>query len=428
MITEAERSLFGGVTGKRFSRRSFLKWTSALAGAAITSGIVWDDKLGLFREATAQEKHLKDGEWIHSNCNMCGGQSGIKVKVVNGRAVKIEGMLNPNNVANISTNFEKAVSELAPLYNNDKDAAARICAKGNSGLRSLYDPDRLKTPMVKAGERGSGRWKAISWNEAISQVATNLQKIKDKYGAESLIWFSEDHSFTNIQQDFCRMYGTPNYHNHSNLCDVARKASFKLVMGNERPVADFEDTSYALVFGWNLLAATKWILLPGIWNRGRAKGAKMVYVDPFYSQTAAKADEWVPIRPGTDGAMALAIGHVLIKKDLVNKAFIDEWCVGFDEYAKYVEDKTPEWAEKITSVRASTIEKIATEIGETARAGKPVSIDVWSGPGHHTNGTLGGYAITVLPALLGMIDKPGTMIEPFKIGNRRSSLMLTCLL
>jgi thiosulfate reductase/polysulfide reductase chain A len=422
MIPEDEKSLFREMTGKPFTRRSFLKWSSALAGAAIASGLMWDDKLGLFREATAQEKHLKGGEWVYSNCNMCGGQSGIKVKVVNGRAVKIEGIANPVNVANISTNYERAVNELAPLYQNDKDATARICAKGNSGLRSLYDPDRLKTPMVRVGERGGGKWKAISWDEAINHVAQNLQKIKDKYGAESLIWFSEDHSFTHIQQDFCKMYGTPNYHNHSNLCDVARKASFKLVMGNERPLADFEDTSHALVFGWNLLAATKWIHLPGIWNRARAKGAKMVYVDPFYNQTAAKADEWVPIRPGTDGAMALAMGHVLLKKGLIDKAFIDEWCVGFDEYAKYVEDKTPEWAEKISSVPAKTVETIATEMGEMARAGKPVCIDVWSGPGHHTNGTLGGYAITVLPALLGMIDKPGTIIEPFKIGNVHQSI------
>ncbi len=421
IITAEEKNLFEKATGKEFTRRSFLKWTSALAGAAIASGMIWDDKLGLFREATAQEKYLKEGEWIYSNCNMCGGQSGIKVKVVNGRAVKIEGMLNPNNIANISANYDKVIKDIATLY-NDKDAAGRLCSKGNSGLRSLYDPDRLKTPMVRVGERGSGKWKAISWNEAINQVAENLQKIKDKYGAESLIWFSEDHSFTHIQQDFCKMYGTPNYHNHSNLCDVARKASFKLLMGNERPLADFEDTSYALVFGWNLLGATKWIHLPGIWNRGRAKGAKMVYVDPFCNQTGAKADEWLPIRPGTDGAMALAIGHVLIKKNLIDKPFIDEWCVGFNEYANYVADKTPEWAERITSVPAKTIERIATEIGETTKAGKPVCIDVWSGPGHHTNATLGGYAITVLPALLGMIDKPGTMIEPSKIGNKHHGI------
>jgi len=420
-ITRDEKQLFEKATGKTFTRRSFLKWSASLAGAAIASGLLWDDKLGLFRTASAVEQDNKDGEWIYSNCNMCGGQCGIKVKVVNGRTVKIEGIANPNNIANISTNYDKAVKELEALY-NDKDAAGRICTKGNAGLRNLYDPDRLKTPMVRVGERGSGKWKAISWDDAVGQVAKNLEQIRLKHGAESLAWFSEDHSFVPIQQDFCKMYGTPNYHNHANLCDVARKASYKLVMGNERPIADFEDTSYALIFGWNLLGAVKWIHLPGIWNRGRAKGAKTVYVDPIFSQTAAKADEWVPVRPGTDGALALAIGHVLVKKGLINKPFIDEWCVGFDEYAAYVADKTPEWAEKVTSVSAAAIERIATEIGETAKAGKPVCIDVWSGPGHHTNATLGGYAITVLPALLGMIDKPGTMMEPKRSGSKLHSL------
>src|SRR5574341_141547 len=191
IITKEEENLFSEVTGKEFSRRSFLKWSSALAGAAVASGLLWDGKLGLFREASAQEKSLKDGEWIYSNCNMCGGQSGIKVKVVNGRAVKIEGIANPNNVANISTNYEKAVAELGAMY-NDKDCAGRLCSKGNSGLRALYDPDRLKTPMVRVGERGGGKWKAISWDQAVTQVAENLQKIKDKHGAESLAWFSED--------------------------------------------------------------------------------------------------------------------------------------------------------------------------------------------------------------------------------------------
>lgn len=421
IIKDEEKSLFEGVTGKKFSRRSFLKWSSSIAAAAIAGGLLWDDKLGLFREANAQEKSLKEGEWIYSNCNMCGGQSGIKVKVVNGRAVKIEGMANPNNIAQISTNFEQVVKEVGDLY-NDRDAAGRLCPKGNAGLKTLYDPDRLKTPMLRIGERGSGKWKPISWPEAVDYVATNLQKIREKHGPESLAWFSEDHSFTNIQADFCKMYGTPNYHNHSNLCDVARKASFSLVMGNGRPLADFEDTSYALVFGWNPLGATKWSGLPGMWNRGRAKGAKMVVVDPIFSQTAARADQWVPIRPGTDGAMGLAIGHVLVKKNLIDKAFIDEWCIGYDDYVKFVADKTPEWAENITSIPADTIVQIATEMGERAKAGKPVSVDLWSGPGHHTNSTLGGYAITIIPAILGMIDKPGTLIEPNRRGNKHHDL------
>ncbi len=186
VITKKEEELFEQVTGKEFTRRSFLKWSSALAGAAVASGLLWDGKLGMFREASAQEKSQKDGEWIYSNCNMCGGQSGIKVKVVNGRAVKIEGIANPNNIANISTNYEKAVNEIAPLY-KDKDAVGKLCPKGNAGLRTLYDPDRLKTPMVRVGQRGSGKWKAISWDQAVTQVARNLQKIKDRRCGKSCL-------------------------------------------------------------------------------------------------------------------------------------------------------------------------------------------------------------------------------------------------
>ena len=328
IMGDAEQSLYERVTGQPFTRRSFLKWSSVLAGTAVASGLLWDGKLGLFREASAQERSLKDGAWIYSNCNMCGGQSGIKVHVVNGRAVKIEGMANPNNVANTSANYEKAVAELAAVYGGDRDAAGRLCSKGNSGLRALYDPDRLKSPMVRVGERGSGKWKAISWDAAIAQVAESLAKIREKYGAESLAWFGEDHSFTHIQQDFCKLYGTPNYHNHSNLCDVARKASFGLVMGNGRPLADFEETAYALIFGWNMLGATKWIHLPGTWNRGRAKGARMVYVDPFFSQTGAKSDEWVPIRPGTDGAFLLAVLHEVVARGLYDREFVARYTNG----------------------------------------------------------------------------------------------------
>jgi len=404
-VAEEEKSLFERMTGKEFTRRSFLKWSSTLAGAAIASGIIWDDKLGLFREATGQEKMAGKGKWVYTTCQMCGGTSGIKVHVVDGKVVKIEpNEYNPIGVANISMD-----------YSEKKALGGRICAKGNSGVRSLYDPDRLKVPMKRLGPKGSGKWKAISWKEALDDVAKNLLEIREKYGPEALFWCTEDSSFTDMQSDFNLLYGSPNFSMHSNVCDVARKASFKLVMGDDRPLADFANTKYALVFGWNLLAATKWALLPGIWNRGRAKGAKMIYVDPFYSQTAAKADEWIPIRPGTDGAFALALGHEIVKNKWYDEEFIKNYTIGFEKYTEMVKDKTPEWAEKITSVPAETIRKIAKELAST----KPAAIDVWSGPGHHTNATDGGRAITMLPALLGQYDKPGTMISRQAMGGKR---------
>ncbi|MFZ1991979.1 MAG: molybdopterin-dependent oxidoreductase, partial [Alphaproteobacteria bacterium] len=342
---------------------------------------------------------------VYTTCQMCGGTTGIKVHVVDGRVVKIEpNEYNPIDVANISTD-----------YTEKKALGGRMCPKGNSGARALYDPDRLKIPMKRIGPRGSGKWKAISWKEALNDVAKNLLDIRNKYGPEGLFWCTEDSSFTDMQSDFNLLYGSPNFSMHSNVCDVARKASFKLVTGDDRPLVDFANTKYALVFGWNFLAATKWALLPGICNWGRAKGAKLVYVDPFYNQTAAKADEWIPIRPGTDGAFALALGHEIVKNKWYDEDFIKNYTVGFDKYVELVKDKTPEWAEKITSVPAETTRRVAKELAST----KPAIVDVWSGPGHHTNGTDGGRAIAMLPALLGQYDKPGTMISRQAMGGKR---------
>ncbi len=404
-IAKNEKELFETATGRTFTRRAFLKWSSVLASTAMASGLLWDERLGLFRAASAQEKMAGNGTWVNTTCQMCGGTTGIKVHVVDGKVVKIEpSEFNPIGVANISTD-----------YAAKKALGGRMCAKGNSAVRALYDPDRLKTPMKRTGPRDSDRWQAISWEEALDEVAKKLLEIREKYGPEALFWCTEDSSFTDMQADFNLLYGSPNFSMHSNTCDVARKASFKLVMGDDRPLADFAHTKYALVFGWNLLAATKWAHLPGIWNEGRANGAKMVYVDPFYNQTAAKADEWIPIRPGTDGAFALALGHEIVRNGWQDQEFIRDYTLGFDKYVELVKDKTPEWAETITSVPADTIRRIAKELATT----KPALVDTWSGPGHHTNATDGGRAIAMLPALLGQYDKPGTMISRQAMGGKR---------
>jgi thiosulfate reductase/polysulfide reductase chain A len=412
MNTNDDRDLIQKLQDRSLSRRDFLQLLgiAGTAAAALGAPGPLNRQLHAISEARAAEMLADRRNWIYSCCNMCGGQSGIKVLVENGVVRKIEpNEYNPIGVANISTDFER-----------EKTRGARLCPKGNSAVKSLYDPDRLKTPLRRVGARGEGKWQAISWEEAIEEMAAKLAEIRQRYGPETLIWFSEDHSFTNSQIDFCDLYGTPNYHNHSNLCDVSRKAGFKLVMGDERPLADFAHAKYALVFGWNLLSATKWSHLPAIVNRGRDQGMKLVVVDPVMTHTAAKADEWVPLRPGTDGALALALGHVIVTERLYDQAFIGEWTVGFDRYAQFVADKTPERAERITSVPAATIRRIARELA----ANRPCVVDAWSGPGHHTNATQGTRAIAMLPALLGMYDKPGTLIIPDRKGNKRRTLNL----
>jgi len=364
--------------------------------------------------AGLQEWGRAAGQWIPSCCNMCGGQCGIMVHVVDGVVDKIEpNNWNPNSYTNISTDWLDGYTVAAGCKEG-----GMICAKGNAGAMALYDPDRLTKPLKRTNpDKSVGadpKWQEISWEQAIDEIAGKMKALRDAGEAHKLIWFSEDHSFTHPQQDFCALYGTPNYSNHANLCDVARKASFSAVMGDARPLADFIQSKYIMLFGWNPTSALKWIHLGRIIPRAMERGAKLVVVDPYMSDTAAKAQEWVSIRPATDGALALAMAHVIIRDNLYDKDFVAKWTVGFEQFSAYVADKTPQWAEAITTVKAATIERLARELATT----KPALVDVWSGPGQHSNGVQGGRAIALLNALIGSLDRPGGMIIPDKRGAR----------
>jgi thiosulfate reductase/polysulfide reductase chain A len=402
-------------------RRRFLKAAGATATVATVGAVtsacttVGSTEHAIAANAAgAKEWGREAGTWIPSCCNMCGGQSGILAHVVNGVVEKIEpNHWNPNNYANISSDFFQGYTE---EYGCAEGGV--LCPKGNAGIVQLYDPDRVQRPLKRTNpDKSVGadpRWQAISWGQALDEIAGRMKALRDSGEAHKLVWFSEDHSFTHIQQDFCKLYGTPNYSNHSNLCDVSRKASFKTVLGHDRPLADFAQSKYIVLFGWNPTSAIKWVHLPRIITRAVEKGARLVVVDPYLSDTAVKAHEWLAVRPATDGALALAMGHVIVRDGLWDKAFVAQWTAGFEEYAEYVKDKTPEWAERITSVKAKTIERIARELATT----KPALVDVWSGPGQHSNGVQGGRAIAALNALVGSIDRPGGMILPDKRGNK----------
>lgn len=393
------------MSAPRINRREFLK-VAGLASAGLLGGGVLKPIAALGLEHT--QGPYDGGAWIPSCCNMCGGQTGILCQVVEGRLVRIKpNDDNPNGFSNISDDF----------FANAQKEGAVICPKGNAGIMALYDPDRLKVPLRRTHpQKGIGtdpRWKAISWEEAYTEIVARLKVLKDAGEAHKLLWFSEDHSFTHIQSDFCKLFGTPNYSMHSNTCDAGRKASFKILMGDERPLIDPLNSKYMLIFGWNPLSATKWAHLPRIFTRGIERGARLVVVDPNLSYTASKAHEWVPIRPGTDGALALAMAHVILRDHLQDQAFIDKWVTGFERFKEYVKDKTPQWAEGVTTVPAQRIERLSHEFATA----KPALVDVWSGT-HHTNGAYTGWAIGALVAITGNVEKPGTLVLPEKKGNK----------
>jgi thiosulfate reductase/polysulfide reductase chain A len=399
---------------EKSGRRRFLR--VAGTGAAVASaGLLEGCQTFGSKEHTlpanaeaAKQFGREAGEWIPSCCNMCGGQSGILAHVVNGVVEKIEpNHWNPNNYSNLSSDFFDGYTEAFGC----KEGGA-LCPKGNAGIAQLYDPERVKKPLKRTNpDKSIGadpKWQELSWDQALDEIAAKMRKLRDADEAQKLLWISEDHSFVHPQADFCKLFGSPNYSNHSNLCDVARKASFKAVVGHDRPLTDFLQSKYIMLFGWNPTSAIKWVYLPRILTRAVERGAKLVVVDPYLSDTAAKAQEWVSLRPGTDGALALAMAHVIIRDKLHDAAFIEKWTVGFEEYAAYVQDKTPQWAEGITSVRATVIERLARELATS----KPALVDMWSGPGQHSNGVQGGRAIALLNTLIGGWDKPGGMIIP----------------
>ncbi|MHB8874630.1 MAG: molybdopterin-containing oxidoreductase family protein [Myxococcaceae bacterium] len=395
------------------NRRSLLQATGAIAGVAAAGVLPWPFRKLSGAEA-AELTTYAGGTWVPSCCNMCGGQCGVLAYVENGAVRKVEpNGANPNNVANVSADFAAATAA---------GDIGRLCCKGNSPLRSLYDPDRLRTPLKRVGPRGSGQFVAITWGEAIAAAAAGLYRAKQRYGARSIVWFGEDHSFTHPQGELMDALGSPNYSNHANLCDTARKAHYKSTIGVERPLADLQNADFLLVFGWNFLSAIKWVHLPAIFTRGREKaGFKFVYVDPVFNTTASKADTWIAPKPGTDGALALALCKGIIDLGQYDTSFVAAYTLGFDEFKKYLDGtgydavaKTSAWASGITGIPAAAIDQLATELGAAYAANKKICIDAWSGPGHHTNATQGGRAINALNLLLGMVDKSGTMLVPLK--------------
>jgi thiosulfate reductase/polysulfide reductase chain A len=377
----------------RIGRREFLKLSAAASGVGLT---------GFRPLAFLNEVHAAavQDEWIPTCCHMCGGATGVLAHVVDGRLVKIEpNSANPIGIGITSSDFEAFKSQ-----------GARMCAKGNAAIMSLYDPDRVKKPLKRIGARGAGQWQEINYDQAVSEIAIKLAEIKAGSGPEKLVWFAEDASFTSIQANFCYAYGTPNLHFHSNLCDVTRKAAFNTTLGNDRPLGDLRNAKHILFFGYNPLGAMKWAHVPRSLLDGLARGAKLVVVDPRCSETAEKAlaygGQWLPIRPGTDGALALALANVIVSEGRHDANFVANWTVGFDAFRAFVADKTPEWAAAITSIPAQTIRQVARDLATT----KPAVIDAWSGPGMHTNGTEATRAIAMLVGLTGQVEEPGTVL------------------
>jgi thiosulfate reductase/polysulfide reductase chain A len=375
------------------NRRTFLKLTGLAAVAVIVSRILSYPAGGF----SISVPELPEGEgvitekWIPTSCLNCSTRCATRVRVVNGRAVKITG----NQLSQVSEGAN--------------------CARAHIGLQVLYDPGRITTPLKRTNPaKGKGvdpKWASISWDQALEEVSEQLKTLRGKTESQRLLllYGLNTVSDEDIICYFAEAYGTPNVVSADGLNNEADKAGEWMADGNYTQSAyDLARTNYILSFGASILESYKPLArslrMWGKIRRERPNRAKVVVIDPRYSVTALRADQWLPINPGTDSALAMAIANVIISEGLYDTSFIEKWTVGFEEYKDLViHYYDPESVAVITGISPETIRQIAREFANT----KPAI--AWRGRGatNWPNGSYTSYAIFCLNALAGSIDVPG---------------------
>jgi len=368
----------------QLTRRGFLKTSAFGVGALVFADeFVRSLTERLIQMGVPVPWYKGQVKTTYNYCDICPWRCGIVVKSVGNRVYKIDG--------------------------NPKDPKSRgmLCARGQAGVSFLYDPDRLKQPMIRTGARGENKFRDATWDEALDYSAQKMLAIKEQYGPEAVAFFghtSGDFWFTDY---LSQAFGSPNSAKPSvSMCTSPREEAalitYGQAIGNHEPV-DWDNTRCLVLIGTHIGEDARNTMMQDLAN-ARARGAKLVVVDPRYSSAAMKADYWLPIKPGTDTALLLAWTNVLIAERLYDAEFVAKWTVGFDQLAEHVKPFTPEWAAPITDLPAEKIRESAREMGRN----HPQSVIV---PGRHViwygNDTQRMRAVYIVNALLGALGRPG---------------------
>ncbi|MDH5325490.1 MAG: molybdopterin-dependent oxidoreductase [Gammaproteobacteria bacterium] len=409
----------------RLTRRRFLQvsGTVGLTGASAMGLGTLPGFSALSHAEVAAPKSNRQGDTVVTKnvCHQCPARCGIDVYTTNGRVHAIYGALDH------------------PISNG------KLCPKGHLGAYILYDPDRFKGPMKrsnpKKGRNEDPRFVPISWDEALDIFAARLQALRDRGESHRFSIFygrGWGESDAGMQKPFAKLYGTPNIIGHSSMCADAGKKVKLATDGNYSYSAyDYANTNYLLNFGAGFLDAFRpYNGNMQAWGKMRSKSPKtrVTVVEVHLNATGAAADQLLLVKPGTDGALALAIAHVILAEGLWDKEFVGDfkdkvnrfrpggvpvdpstfesvWVKGLVEWwNQEVKDRTPAWAEKITSVPENDITTVAREFGTT----RPAMALFERGPTSHSNGTYNGMAIHALNALTGSLFAKGGLF--YQIG------------
>ncbi|OPY63842.1 MAG: Acetylene hydratase [Syntrophorhabdaceae bacterium PtaU1.Bin034] len=314
---------------------------------------------------------------VITDCTLCYHSCGTVVTVEDGKAVKVEGLKShPIN-------------------------KGRLCPKGEAMFDNIYSPERLKYPL----KRSNHGWKRIGWDQALTEIADKLLSLKKEFGPSVLGVFSgsigvENLEMAGLTQRLKAAFGSPNFFSVESICYRMRIRTRQITFG-KYPTEELDSNLYIL---WGHNPEHSDFPLHLALEENLKKGAKLVIVDPKKIPLADRADMYLRIRPGTDGAMALAMINVIITEGLYDKEFIEKYTLGFDKLVPHVQPYTPEWAEKITWVRAGDIRKLARLFATTKGAG------IYQGTctqDQTANGTQNSRAFAILQIITGNINIPG---------------------
>ena len=373
----------------QLSRREFLKLAgvSAAGAALFTSCSIPEKELMVESPARIPEDVLAgDESWYASVCRQCPAGCGIIVRVMEGRAKKIEG--NPDYPVN----------------------RGKLCARGIAGVQALYHPDRIQSPMRRTGARGSGQWQQITWDDALNDVVGRMKQLRGA-AANTVVLAHEPlrGPMSLLVDRFVRTYGGERLA-YEPMDQAALRAALKTAFGEDVvPEFDIQNSAYVMSFGADFLET--W-LSPVRYTRhygefrqgaGRKRGT-LVHVEPRFSLEAANADDWVPVRPGTEGVLALSIAYVLMSDGSADARAAASMTAGAG--ARALASFSPERVESVVGVPAARIQKLARDF-----ATHQPSIAIGGGSAAaHTNGYMNMLAVYSLNYLVGNVGKRGGVL------------------
>jgi anaerobic selenocysteine-containing dehydrogenase len=320
---------------------------------------------------------------MRSTCELCNEGCGVLVHMSHGKPVGVEG--DPENPIN----------------------RGAICEKGRASIDILNSPDRLKYPLERKGDRGEGKWHQISWDEALTRIAGELNRIKERYGPESVVFIrggAKGYQDSYMGR-FANVFGSPNIASMAPVCYMPRHHASVLTYGY-MACPDYEYTPACLVI-WGVNPVHTSIGEAQRANNAIRNGSKLIVIDPMDTEFAKRADLWVKPRPATDLALALAMINVIISEGSYDRDFVGNWTVGFEELAAHVKDYTPEKVEQITWIPAETIRTL----GRLYAGSTPASIAWGNGIDNNRNNFQSSRAIAILRSITGNIGAPGGDVQ-----------------